>query len=150
MPIRDQGAMELSLDNDYGPTRGPNSPDNFTVHLFAGDPTTPDGVELSDESEVDDGVGGTMTVPNGYAPAAMSNDDWAPADGGIKLSDPNPVFDAPLEEWETATHWAIKDPVTGLWWDSAPLTAELDVTGPGSPVAVQLAVFYDDNLDDGI
>ena len=144
MPIRDQGAMERSLDNDYGSTRGPNAPDDLTVHLFHGDPTTPDAYEIPNLTEDDNGD----LVPNGYAPAEMSNDDWLPSEGGIKLSDPNPVFAEPLEEWETVTHWAVKDPVTGLWWDSAPLAIELDVTGPGTPVAVQLAIFYDDNLDD--
>lgn len=148
MPIRDQGAMERSLDNDYGPTRGPNAPDMLRIHLFSGDPTG-DGIEVPDTSEVDDGVGGTTTVPNGYAPALMSNDDWDPSTGGIKYSSPDPVFPAPTEEWNvTVTHWAAEDPDTGLWWDSAPLTAPLDITGPGTPIAVKLAVFYDDNLDD--
>lgn len=148
MPIIDQGAMERSLDNDYGPNRGPNAPDDLIVHLFAGDPTG-DGVEVPDESEVDDGDGGTEMVPNGYAPAAMSNDDWAPATGGIKMTDPDPVFPESLEEWPvTVTHWAVEDPVTGLWWDSAPLTQPLDVTGAGSTISVKLAVFYDNNLDD--
>lgn len=148
MPIRDQGAMERSLDNDYGPTRGPNAPDNLTVHMFNGDPTTPEGYEISDHSEVDDGDGGIESVPNGYAPVPMSNDNWLPSSGGIKLSDPNPLFGPPFEEWDTVTHWAIKDPATGLWWDSAPLSTELDVTGPGGSVELQLAIFYDDNLDD--
>jgi hypothetical protein len=148
VPIRDQAAQERSLDNDYGPDRGPSAPDDLLVHLFMGDPEG-DGVEVPDESEVDDGAGGTVLVPNGYAPAAMSNDDWAPAAGGIKSTDPDPVFPAPLEEYPgTVTHWALEDPVTGLWWDSAPLSQPLDVTGPGSPIAVRLAVFYDNNLDD--
>lgn len=133
MPIRDQAAQELSLDNDYGPTRGPNAPDNLIVHLFGGDPDG-DGVEVT---------GG------GYAPATMSNDDWALAADGIKSTDPSPIFPAPTGEWDiTATHWALEDADTGLWWDSAPLSTPLDVTGAGGSFAVKLSVFYDNNLDD--
>lgn len=139
MPLRDQAAQEASLDNDYGPTRGPNSPDAFEVALFAGDPDI-DGVEVPAEN-VDD-------EPTGYIRVTLDNDDWLPATGGVKES--QPVSWPPAEgEWpETVTHFALRDPVTGAWWDAAPLEEPLDITSASDtgPVLV-LAIFYDNNLD---
>lgn len=137
MPIRDQAAQEASLDNDYGPTRGPNAPDGLEVAFFAGDPDV-DGIEVPTAVEGE---------PTGYERVSFSNDDWEPADGGVKRSFPIEFPDA-LTEWpETVTHAALRDPVTGLWWDSLELEEPLDVTGPGAFAAVVLPIFYDTNLD---
>jgi hypothetical protein len=137
MPIRDQAAQERSLDNDYGATRGPNSPAEHEVVLFAGDPDV-DGVEVPTE------VAG---VPTGYERVVHDNDDWEAADGGLKRTLPISFPDA-LTEWpDTVTHAALRDPVTGLWWDVVELEEPLDVLGPGSFPPVVLTVFYDTNLD---
>lgn len=145
MPIRDQVAMEKSLDNDYGPTRGANSPDEFEVALFSGDPEN-GGLEISDETEIDLPGGGIDVVANGYARAVLDNDDWDPAAGGIKSAEV--TFAAPTQAWETITHWGLYDPVEGVWWDCAPFAEPLDVTGAGPAVDVTLSVFYD-NLPEG-
>jgi hypothetical protein len=137
VPIRDQAAQERSLDNDYGPTRGPNSPDTLEVAFFAGDPLL-DGVEVP--ADVDG-------VPTGYAPAVHDNDDWEPAADGIKQTLPI-IFPDALTEWpETVTHAMFRDPVTGECWDTVELEEPLDVTGPGTIPPVVLPIFYDNNLD---
>lgn len=137
MPIRDQAAQERSLDNDYGPTRGPNSPDSFEVAFFVGDP-------LVDGTEVPTHVDG---IPTGYARAVHDNDDWELAAGGVKPTLPITFADA-LTEWpETVTHAALFDPVAGEWWDTVELEEPLDVTGPGTIPPFVLPVFYDNNLD---
>lgn len=137
MPIRDQAAQERSLDNDYGPTRGPNSPASFQVAFFVGDP-------LLGGVEVPTTVGGVAT---GYARAVHSNNDWQAASGGVKQSLPI-QFAAALTEWpETVTHAALYDPVAGLWWDTVELEEPLDVTGPGTIPPFVLPLFHDNNLD---
>lgn len=139
MAIRDQAAMERSLDNDYGATRGPNSPDSFEVMLLDSF-----GNEIPDTSLDEDGV---TEIPNGYARATHDNDDWLPADEGVKVSGVV-TFPAPLADWETAYYWALRDPLTDQRWDYAPLTEPLDISGAGSdqPTLI-MTVFYDDNLD---
>lgn len=131
MPIRDQAAQERSLDNDYGPTRGPNAPDAHEVALFMGDPD----------------LGGLEVAGGGYARAALDSDDWLLAADGAKVS-PTVTFPDTTDEWPgTVTHAALYDPVEGLWWDSVPLEEPLDVTGPGDSPQVVLSIFYDTNLD---
>ena len=139
MPIRDQAAMERSLDNDYGSTRGPNAPDSFEVMLLDSF-----GVEIDDVSLDEDGI---TEIPNGYARATHDNDDWLPAAEGVKVSG-TVTFPAPTAEWETAVYRALIDPLTNQRWDYAPLADPLDVSGAGSgtPTLV-MTVFYDDNLD---
>lgn len=147
MPIRDQAAMERSLDNDYGTTRGSNAPASFEVALFMGDPLT-GGVEVTATSDVDDGAGGVVAVANGYARATLSNDLWSPAGEGVKTTTAPVVFPDTLAEYpDTVTHWGLYDPVTAQWWDCAPITEDLDVTGAAPGPALFLSVFYADNLD---
>lgn len=132
MPIRDVAAQNASLDNDYGATHGPASPDAHELALFAGDPMT-DGVEITGA---------------GYAPAAVSNDSaWPAADNGSKSRDV--TFAAPTGEWDEATHWLLRDPVTGAGWDCAPFDEPLDVTAAsdtGPLVTVQ--IFHPDSIAD--
>jgi hypothetical protein len=145
VPIRDQAAQERSLDNDYGSTRGPSAPDSFEVALFFGDPRF-GGVEVPTTTEVDDGAGGVEVVSTGYARAALSNDGWLAAEGGVKHTASPVAFPATAAEWPgTVTHWGLYDPVGGAWWDCAPLAEPLDITSAGAPPAVSLAVFYDNN-----
>lgn len=137
MPIRDQAAQERSLDNDYGVTRGPNSPDSFEVVLFVGDP------DLGG-TEVPASVEGEGT---GYARATLDNDAWLTAVAGVKESQPIAFADA-LAEWpDTVTHAALYDPIGGAWWDCVPLAEPLDVTGPGEITPLVFSIFYDTNLD---
>jgi len=147
VPIRDQAAQERSLANDYGPTRAAAAPAEFDVCLFDGDPML-GGLEIADTTEVDDGEGGTEVVANGYAPGVLDNDDWNAPDGGVMTTTAPVQFPTVLAEWpDTVTHWALRDPVTGFWWDCAPLVEPLDVTAAGPGPTVTLSLFYDNNLD---
>ena len=131
MPIRDVAAMNRSLDNDYGTTRGPNAPASHNLRLYAGDPIT-DGVEAS---------GG------GYAAQNIAPADWLPAADGEKSLAAVVEFPVPTGSWgPTITHWALTGVGDGgLMWDTGILADPLDVTGPGErgPL-VRVTVFYDD------
>lgn len=133
MPIRDTAARTRSLDNDYGPTAGPQAPSSHLLALYVGDPMTT-GVEV--------------TGP-GYERVEVPPAAWLPAADGMKLTDGPVFFPAPTGEWEDAvTHFLLldgDDPTVG--WDSAPLAEPLVVTGPGTPIEVVVAVFYDDSVD---
>lgn len=142
MAIRDQAAMERSLDNDYGATAGPHAPASFQVALFDGDPSV-EGVELrtlNDDNE-----------PTNYSRVTIFQEDFGPAEEGVKALLEPVTFPAPAAEWDTATHWGLYDPVEGLWWDCAPFQDPLEVTAASNkgPV-VSLAIFYDDNTEDDL
>ncbi len=130
MPILDQAAQEASLDNDYGVTHGPHAPDSFEVALFDVDPT----------------LGGVELAGNGYAPGTIGNDaDFAPAADGVKQSAAPVAFPDATAPWETARYWVLRDPLTGVRWDYAPLAQPLDVTAAGPGPTVALAIFYTNN-----
>lgn len=129
MPIRDVAAMNKSLDNDYGTTRGPNAPLSHALALYVGDPVV-DGVEVS---------GG------GYARVTILPADWAAATDGEKSLTAPAEFAAPTDTWgDTITHWALVG-ADGLVWDTGTLTEPLDVTSAAlrGPL-VSVTVFYDD------
>lgn len=150
MPIRDVAAQNKSLDNDYGATKGPNAPATHQVALFIGDPMT-DGVEVADETEVDDGMGGTIFVPNGYARVSLTNGAaWSAAADGLKSTAAPVEFPTALAEYpDTVTHWALYDAADSTtMWDCAPLTEPLDVTSAGDGPAVILSVFYETQLEE--
>jgi hypothetical protein len=131
MPIRDVAAQNASLDNDYGLAHGAGSPDAHELALFNGDPMF-DGVEI--------------TGP-GYTPAPVPNDaTWPDADGGAKAI--TVQYDASTDEWDEATHWALRDPDTGVIWDCGALTEPLDVTGPGDGPLVTATIFHPDSQTD--
>ncbi len=130
MPIRDQAAREASLDNNYGATHGPHAPDAFEVALFDLDPT----------------AGGVELAGNGYGRGAIGNDaDFAPAADDVKRSAAPVQFPDSTGAWETARWWALRDPVTGVWWNASPLVEPLDVTTAGPGPTVLLAIFYTNN-----
>lgn len=135
MPIRDTAAMNASLDNDYGPTRGPNAAASHDVALYSGDPMIP----------ADQG-GGVEIDGGGYARVPLAAADWEPADAGAKSAAPV-TFPDTTAAWATAaTHWALFD--GAVMWDCGPLAEELVVTGPGSGPVVEVTVFYADSLND--
>jgi hypothetical protein len=141
VPILDSTARFKSLQNDYGPTRGVNSPASFTVHLWVGDPDLPDSYEMPEMTELEDGG----IVPNGYAAPTILSDGFVVDDLGITQ---RAQFPDALEEWpDTATHWLLRDSVTGEGWDYSLLSTELDVTAAGPGPAIDVTVFYDDDVD---
>lgn len=130
MPIRDVEAMDASLDNDFGTTRGPHAAATHEMALFYGDPIT-DGVEIT---------GG------GYARATVLAADWADSLDGFKTTIAPVAFPATTTAWPLSpTHFALIAP-GAVMWDCAPLNAPLDVTGAGAGPQVQPYIFYDDNL----
>jgi hypothetical protein len=132
MPLRDTAAMNASLDNDYGTTRGPHSPSSHSLALFAGDPMV-DGVELS---------GHGYTRPNVLATK------WLAAADGMKSTDGPVQFANATSAWpDDATHWGLFDGDT--LWDCAPLVEPLSVTAAGTGPRVTVTVFYDDAVLSG-
>lgn len=135
MPIRDTAAMNRSLDNDYGTTRGPNAADSHLLALWDGDP-------MLDVSE----GGGVEVVGGGYARVTVLPADWLPAVDGRKALAAPKQFPTVTAEWpEGAEYWALIDGGDGVtMWDCGPLTEALEVTGPGPGPLVTVAVYYDD------
>lgn len=148
MPIRDTAAQAASLSNDYGATHGPHSPGTFELALFLGDPNS-DGVEVPSSTVlVDEDSGAESTVPNGYAPARVTNDGGSfPApdpDTGV-LTTPPVSFPVSTAEYpDTVTHWLLRDPATGAGWDTGQLPQEeqLVIESAGVTPRVALALFY--------
>lgn len=130
MPLRDVTAMNASLDNDYGLTRGPHSPSSHSLALFVGDPMTPDSVEANSSDDP------------GYARATVTAAAWLDAVDGFKSTVPI-VFPNTTDAWlDEPTHWALFDGDT--MWDCAPLVEPLAVTAAGGGPRVTVTIFYDD------
>lgn len=131
MPIRDVAAMNASLDNDYGTTRGPNAAAEHALALFVGDPLV-DGVEVT---------GG------GYARVTVAAADWSPAADGEKSTTEPVAFPATTGEWpDSVTHFALIA-AGEVMWDAAPLAEELVVTGAGPGPVLNVTIFFADTLD---
>ena len=142
MPILDAASRTVALGCIVGPDRATIAPDTFDVSLFIGDPSL-DGVEVADTTEVDDGLGGTEFVANGYAPGVADSDDFT-FDGEIATV--LVTFPAPTAEYpETVTHWLMKAGVDR--WFAGELLEPLDVTGPGDPFVVACSQFIENMLD---
>lgn len=139
MPIVDADARTIALQSMVGPDRAAIAPDSYTVHLFDGDPGD-EGVEVADTTEVDDGLGGTTFVANGYAAATVSADDFT-FDG--ELATVLAGFPAPTEAYPaTVTHFLMRS--GGVDYFTAPLLEPLDVTDPGDVYVVACTLFFDD------
>lgn len=122
--IRDIAARNASLDNDYGPNRGPNAADSHQLALFDAD-----GVELD------------STSAPGYARVTVAPSAWPAAVDGTKST--TVTFPAPTGEWEPAVSWQLVGD-DGHVWDTADLADPLLVTAasPVGPV-VAVTVFYE-------
>lgn len=140
MPIKDTAAMNASLDNDYGATKGPNSPSSHQLALFVGDPQI---------AEEDDGGIEISSVNNpGYARATVPNDaTWAPAEDGFKKTVDSIEMAAPTAAWlDEPTHWALI--ASGeVVWDTGPFLEPMQITGSSvDPILVNPVVFYSDSI----
>lgn len=121
--LPDPAGASRSLDNDYGITHGPNSPDVHEVALL-----TADGVELDPD------------ISPGYARATVAAEDWPAAIAGSKSV--LVTFGEPTAEWQTAAGWQLIDPANGVLWDRGDLFDQLVVTGPGAAPLVAITVSY--------
>lgn len=132
MPIRDTAAMDASLDNDYGLTRGPNAASSHSLAFFRGDPMTEDGVELD-----------AGDCP-GYARITVTAAQWLASADGFK-STVLLTFPSTTGAWaDFPTHAAMLDGDT--MWDCVPLLEPLAVTSAGPGPRLTFTVFYDDNV----
>lgn len=128
MPLLSVDAMNASLDNDYGTTRGPNAADSHELMLLDESPEF-DGVEIT---------GG------GYARPAVAPEDWDAADGGskgvfVQFADATGAWSAPAKYWalvDAADHTTV--------WDYAALNEVLVVSEAGPGPGIQVTAFYAD------
>lgn len=130
MPIRDAEAMRLSLDNDYGTTRGANAADSHELVMFLGDPMS-EGVEVTD-------AGRATILPADWLPASV--DAVKSVDGLVDLPDPTVAW--------SADYCALYGS-DGNWWDCWPLTEPMDVEVGGTTPQVLVEIFYDDSTQEG-
>lgn len=137
----DPEALAIALRCIYGPDRATIAPDSFTVHLFNADPDL-GGTEIANTTEVDDGLGGTEFVANGYAAPTVDSDDFAADDVGITV--PVQYADA-TEEWEEATHAQLKDVASGFWWNAVPLSLPINAEAGPIPLAF-FTIFFADSI----
>lgn len=129
MPLVDVGAMNASLANDYGPTRGAAAADWHDLEMWWGDP------RLDDSTELDTAVGG-------YAAVRIDPADWSTPDGGATRA--RGVFADATDAWsDPATHWALRGS-DGFLWDADALTEPLVVEGAGLITPVNVVVYHAD------
>jgi len=99
-----------SLLDDYGPTRGPNAPDNLLAHIYDGNPAM-GGTELDD-----------VTCP-GYEPVAIDSDDFEATDDN-QVQVEATVADA-TGAWTRTGRWVVLEDADNLgeFWDYVPIAA---------------------------
>lgn len=141
---RSIAAQNATLDNDYGTTRGPHTPAVLEVAL-SGSRELAD--EISTTTEVDDGLGGTEFVANGYARGTHSSDDWLPAADAAKTTSVPVSFGTPTEAWGTLRYALLLEPGTDAVWDVVKLNETEVTTGAGTPVTALLTVASSGNFE---
>lgn len=118
-----------SLDLFYGANKGAIASAAHELALYAGDPRT---------------TGTELTSTGGYAAVTVTNNgtNWPAASGGAKTSAVQ-TFPTSTAAWsDIATHFALRDSVTGDIADCGPLDAEVAVDAAGIVVTRQVTVFY--------
>lgn len=140
MPILSVEARNRSLDNDYGPDRGPNAPDAHQVILYIGDPRL-GGLEVS-------------SVGTGYVRPVLDSDTaWDPAADGSKANTGGITWADSTDSWGVITHWGLADDDDPtVVWDTGQFAVPIDATTPGGTFVLgagALTIFYTDNLDPG-
>jgi len=128
-PLSDT-ARAKSLSDDFGPTRGPNSPDQFLVAIYDDNPDF-GGVELD---------GGSCP---GYARTTVNNDDFIVVDGGMSIT---ATLANPTEAWTQVGRYVVllnADDDTEAW-DYGPVTA-IRVSSAGTLQPLIVTVHYDDD-----
>lgn len=124
-----------SLSNDYGPTRGPNAPDNWLAHLYDDNPAV-DGVELD-----------TGTCP-GYAAIAFANGDFAATDDN-QVQATVTVGDA-TGAWTKSARWVVLEDADnpGEFWDYVPINELLATAAGPFDGPLEITVNYVDDAAD--
>jgi hypothetical protein len=132
MTLLDTAAQDISLDNDYGATKGSTAPASLEVALFTGNPL----------------LGGTeLTSAGGYVRPVVANDGttWpTAASGGAKTMAPV-TFPAPTGAYsDTATWFVLIDHADSTTrWDGQELSEEIDITAAGPAFQIQPKVYYE-------
>lgn len=130
MPLYSVESQNASLDNDYGATKGPNSPTAHQVAQFTGDPDL-GGVELGPDG--------------GYVRTVIPNDGtiWPAAAGGQKTSVPVALADATGARSDTAKWFVLYDDDNPtIPYDGAPLVEEISITDAEPGPVVELTIYY--------
>lgn len=144
MPL-DVSAQVASLKNDYGANRGPNSPANFQLAVYTGDPTA-GGTEMPNVTESLDSGGNPISVANGYARATVAND-------GTNFPAPDPtsgvltsgIITLPMSSfaWPTeGKYWVLYDGTVRWDYGEIPRDQWLFVPQDGIVPKLTLAIFY--------
>lgn len=128
MAIIDVEAMNASLANDYGPTRGPQAADSHEIALYDAHPWQ----------------GGVEIEGDGYTRATILPADWSVPEDGATSADG--LFGAPTGpgDWDQATHWVAVDPATDVRWDADALSEPLVVTAGGTAPQITVTVYHPD------
>ena len=124
-------ARAKSLANDFGPTRGVNSPTQFQVALYDESPEF-GGVELD-----------TTSCP-GYARPTINNADFA-ADGETFVIEVLPA--SPTGAWTKTAKYAVllNAADTTEVWDFLPIN-QVRVSSAGPfPMPLRLVIYYNDS-----
>lgn len=130
-------ARAKSLANDFGPTRGPNSPDFFEVALYDDNPEF-DGVELTDAD-----------CP-GYARFTVDNDDFTAVTEGVQIVVLAEDLPEPTGSWTKSARWAVllnSTDDTEAWDYSEIDPMRATAAGPFED-DFELTVFYSDDSTD--
>lgn len=128
-PLSDT-ARAKSLANDFGPTRGPNSPDQFLIAIYDDNPEF-GGVELD-----------TGSCP-GYARATVDNDDFAV--GTVGMSVTGSMADATGAWTQIGRYLVLLNAADDTEaWDYTAISA-LRVREAGPVDDVEFTVFYSDD-----
>ena len=116
------------LDAWLGPNRAAGTPDAYSLELWSGVPEAVGSLEVS---------GGD------YAAVSVDADDFGPASGGRTSTTAAVVFPDPTDAYDrNASHYALRDPVSGEVAFRARLGEPLVVTGPGDGPRVTPIVFF--------
>lgn len=118
----------LFLDCRYGATKAAIASASDTLHLFTGDPNQ-GGVELA--------------ATGGYAPITITNNggNWPAAANGEKVGAVQ-TYTSTGAWSDLATHWALKNTVTGKWGPAGELPDEVLVSVSGTTVAVTPVIYF--------
>lgn len=121
MTIASDDGKNAVLDSVFGDNHSALFPDSWQLCLFDGDPSS-SGVEQSGHGYV------RLVIPN-------TSIYWPDAAAGVKLMAFSATFAPATGSGWTVTHWALRDPVAGVFVHCGPV-----VDGGGTATTVTVTV----------